>query len=771
MTSSPDPTLELFATPLTGNDLATLDKSYITPDLAKQAGIFRVDSHEGAELVGRNGRGDYSGIVFPYRWPGEENPREYRLRRDHPDMERDSKGELKPKQKYLSAPGAGNKLYFPPGVNPTDLQNVDLPVVLVEGEKKALAIKRLCDEGYLSSLSIAIPGVWNWRGTIGKTVDEKGARCDEKGPIPDLDRIAWHGRTVYIFFDVNVDSNDSVKNARRNLTYELQRRGAKVHHVKWTKKIEGINGPDDLLALDGYGPAFVATMIQAAPLANWPDPEEFPDDLLPVPALKPELLPAALRDWIVDIADRMQCPIEFPAITAIIALASVVGNSVRIRPKKFDSWTVTPNLWGGIIAPPGYQKTPAREAALKPLKSLERTARAEYAKEMEDYEFKLMCAEGQRKALEKKIRIAIEKGDDTEAFKDDLKNTVAKKPVERRYVVNDPTVEKLGELLNENPNGLLLDRDELVGWFRSLEKDGHDQDRAFYLECWGGSGSYVYDRIGRGTVRIDNLTVSILGGIQPGPLRSYLHAALRQGVGDDGLMQRFQLLVYPDPPKTWRNVDRMPSLDATATADNCFFELDQLKPQDIGAIEVKEHDETIYFLRFDPAAQAFFDLWRADLETTLRDGSLEHAALEGHLAKFRSLMPSLALIFHLVDVVHKGVTGDVSLESAKRAAMWCSFLEAHARRIYGLALTGEIRLAKAILKKIRSGQLPVRFTARDIYRKQWAGLSTPADLSDPLRVLVDYGYINPITTGKTLQGGRSTITYLAHPSLIAEAQP
>jgi hypothetical protein len=77
---------------LTANDLAALHKSYITPDLAKQAGIFRVDSREGAALVGRNGRGDYSGIVFPYHWPGESKPREYRLRRDHPDLEKQPDG-------------------------------------------------------------------------------------------------------------------------------------------------------------------------------------------------------------------------------------------------------------------------------------------------------------------------------------------------------------------------------------------------------------------------------------------------------------------------------------------------------------------------------------------------------------------------------------------------------------------------------------------------------------------------------------------------------
>lgn len=87
----------------------------------------------------------------------------------------------------------------------------------------------------------------------------------------------------------------------------------------------------------------------------------------------------------------------------------------------------------------------------------------------------------------------------------------------------------MGELLNRNPRGLLLFRDELVGWLRTLDKEGHESDRAFYLEAWNGQGSFTYDRIGRGTLHIENVTLSVLGGIQPGPLSIYLRATLSGG--------------------------------------------------------------------------------------------------------------------------------------------------------------------------------------------------------------------------------------------------
>ncbi len=120
-----------------------------------------------------------------------------------------------------------------------------------------------------------------------------------------------------------------------------------------------------------------------------------------------------------------------------------------------------------------------------------------------------------------------------------------RKPHERRYSTNDSTVEKLGELLADNPNGLLVFRDELSGWLKSMDRDGHESDRSFYLEAWAGNGDFTYDRIGRGTIQIEAACVSVLGGIQPGPLSEYVVSASRNGRGADGLLQRFPITGVP----------------------------------------------------------------------------------------------------------------------------------------------------------------------------------------------------------------------------------
>ena len=160
--------------PLSKSDLENFARSWITPDLAQQAGLFRVDSATGGQLVGRNGKGDYSGIVFPYIWPGSDSPREYRLRRDHPELEAQADGTTKEKGKYLAPPGRGNMLYFAPDATPEMLAEVLLPVAITEGEKKTLALSRLAwhDLGDAEEkprwLAVGLSGAWNWRGVVGK---------------------------------------------------------------------------------------------------------------------------------------------------------------------------------------------------------------------------------------------------------------------------------------------------------------------------------------------------------------------------------------------------------------------------------------------------------------------------------------------------------------------------------------------------------------------------------------------------------------------------
>ena len=297
----------------------------------------------------------------------------------------------------------------------------------------------------------------------------------------------------------------------------------------------------------------------------------------------------------------MQCPPDFPAAALVVALGSTVGRRCGIRPKRRDDWLVVPNLWGGIVGRPSLLKTPALHEALRPLRRLEAEAGTAHREAMKAHEANLAIAKQAKKLREAQIAKDLKAKRDPKGIAHDLMQAeeAFDAPIECRYLTNDPTVEKLGELLRDNPAGAMLFRDELAGWLKGLDKDGREGDRAFYLECWDGAGAYTYDRIGRGTIRIEAACVSVLGGIQPGPLATYLEAATRGGAGDDGLMQRFQVIVWPDPPPVWRDVDRLPDAEARDAAFAVFRRLAAIEAASVGA---EDEAEGIPFLRFDPDA-------------------------------------------------------------------------------------------------------------------------------------------------------------------------
>src|SRR6185312_9333046 len=214
---------------LVASDFAALEARWINREMALAARLRRVDSLTGAELVGRKS-GNYSGVAIPYFFPGTGEVREYRLRCDHPDMEIDGNGQVKPKQKYLSPPGRGNMLYFAPGVTEAHLRDMALPLIITEGEFKTLALWRLANwnSDRLRFLPVGVSGVYNWRGTIGKTTGPDGERLDVKGPIPDLERIAWKERKIIIAYDADSSQKDLVRFARVELARHLRGRGAVV---------------------------------------------------------------------------------------------------------------------------------------------------------------------------------------------------------------------------------------------------------------------------------------------------------------------------------------------------------------------------------------------------------------------------------------------------------------------------------------------------------------------------------------------------------------
>jgi len=484
---------------------------------------------------------------------------------------------------------------------------------------------------------------------------------------------------------------------------------------------------------------------------DWPEPKPLPDGLLSVAAFDPAFLPKAIGPWVMDISDRMQCPPDFVGIPAIVALGSVIGRKVAIRPQRKTDWLEVANLWACIVGRPGAMKSPAMTEALKSLHRLEAEARKTNEVAAKAYAIEAETFKLRKEAAQKKGRAAIKGGaTDLSSF---LAIEEPEEPEERRYVVNDATYEALGVILADNPNGVLAFRDELVSLLKTLDREEHVAARGFFLSAWNGSSSYTFDRIIRGKTHIEAACLSLLGSTQPRRLAEYMRGALSGGAGDDGMVQRFSLLVWPDQSPEWHEVDRYPASEPREAAWNTFQRLDELTPDGIGAATDKF--ASIPYLRFDKTAQGIFSDWHLGLETRLRSNELT-PALESHLAKYRKLVPALALINHLAD----GGAGSISETAIVRALSFVEYLETHARRAYAAGSQAETAAAKAILSHIRKGNLQDGFTARDIHQHAWSNLSDGSHVKAGLDLLVDFDWI----AAKTAQtGGRPRVVYSVNP--------
>jgi Protein of unknown function (DUF3987)/Domain of unknown function (DUF3854) len=731
-----------------------LSRFGIPKDILAAAEVQSVTNNEARVVLGLHGYvdADLSGILFNYLLPTTRDRVGARVRLDHP---------LPDGGKYMSEKGCRH--YFFPPVASEVLTNVAVPVVIVEAEKSALALFALAMRSGRPMLPVAVGGCWGWKRRTGTKLMPDGSREPETGPSPDLDLLTWSARTAIIAYDANAATNADVQAARRQIARELRARGARVL-IATIPAVDGVNGPDDLIAISGDN-ATLEALDAATPDTDvapfeWPEPERIHSELPPVEPMAQELLPAALRPLALDVAERMQVPLDYPSALMVLCLAGAVNRRAVIQPKAQDrSWVVVPNLWGGIVAPPGYLKSPVIQSVVRPLNQIQtewnrehEEAQGDFERSKEEHELLVSAWREQFKANAKKGKGAPERPAD-----------LPTPPTPRRLIVNDSTFEALHATMAVNPAGVLVIRDELTGWWSTLDRPGREGERAFCLQAWNGDTGHTIDRIGRGTVHVEACCMSMLGGIQPGRLRSYLIDALRDGPSNDGLIQRFQVLVWADTRTEYEYIDRPADAAAEDQAARIFGTL------------VALDSATPACFRFALDAQELFEQWLGELEARVRSDEY-HPALISHLSKYRSLMPSLALLFELAERAGSdGFDGSilansenfVSLEHAQMAAAWCAYLETHARRVYSCVTTPQLRAARELAGKIKKGKLGATFSCRDVYTKGWAGLDSPEIVKQAAEVLEDANWIRRIQNPTSHTGGRPSDRYAINPKVHA----
>ena len=422
-----------------------------------------------------------------------------------------------------------------------------------------------------------------------------------------------------------------------------------------------------------------------------PEPERLEDDPVDLwgsfdpPELPQGLLPPVIEQFARANGDQMGADPSGLAVAALVTCAAAIPDKVQIKVKRHADWTESARLWAALMGPPSAKKSPIISAATGPLCSLDVEMMRAWQKRLQEYDA--------LSADEKKGR---------------------QKPPQTRLRLEDVTIEAAQQVLEGSPWGVLMLQDEVSGFFGAMDKynggKGASADRAFWLRSFNG-GQFALNRVSRGAAIIDNLSVSMLGGIQPEPLRKIAGDAV-----DDGLLQRLFPIMLRNA--TMGRDEPMPPVNSQYRT--LIDGLHRLQPPVWMGEDV---------LQFDDGAQKV----RRDLEAKhLELQSLEtiNRKLASHIGKYDGLFARLCVIWHCVEYIENTMLVDapdwrgealpatVTEATAQRVATFLhKFLLAHSIAFYSgvLGLSDDHDRLTAIAGHILAHKLD-KITNRDVQR-------------------------------------------------------
>jgi hypothetical protein len=375
-----------------------------------------------------------------------------------------------------------------------------------------------------------------------------------------------------------------------------------------------------------------------------PDAPEFPVDAMP----------EACQKLVREAAKAIGCPPELVGVPMLAVLGSAIGNSRVIKLK--EGWEEGVGIYATLIADPGEKKTPAMKVALEPAQKEHARLKEHYLKEADEHKAEVRQWEVDRKA---NARNDLPAPPPPEA------------PIMERTVVEDTTVEALGVRLAQNPRGLLVSRDELSDWVRSMDQykqGGRGADRQFWLSAWSNTYTSV-DRKGREEpLFLPRPFVGVVGAIQPGVLPEL-------GAGrEDGMMDRF-LFAYPLPvPSAWSDHEISPVSRGEYARLYEGLREHYMNTNDHG-------DPEPVRIHFSPDAKELFKGAVNEL------GAERHrpgfpARLKGPYSKLEAYLARLSLILALARAANTGVAERVEEDDVLAAVVLVDYFKGMARRVY-----------------------------------------------------------------------------------------
>ncbi|WP_028748013.1 DUF3987 domain-containing protein [Rhizobium mesoamericanum] len=425
------------------------------------------------------------------------------------------------------------------------------------------------------------------------------------------------------------------------------------------------------------------------------------------PPLLADLLPDVIADFACIQGDLMGADPSGLAMAALATCAAAIPDNIEIRPKEHDpSWTESARLWVALVGLPSTMKSPVIAAATRPLKALDAQMYRQFAEAKAAYD-----------GLDKDQKLT------TDA------------PRHTRLRLEDTTIEAAQEVLKDSPDGVLLIQDELSGWFGSMEKysgggRGSAKDRAFWLQSFNG-GQYTVNRVGRGASVIPNLSISLIGGIQPEPIK-----AIARDMHDDGLLQRLFPIVLR-PGKLGKDV---PMPDVISKYSALVERLTQLRQPLRGGMQEAP-------VRFSSAAQ---HVWQ---EVTARNFELAsgwesvNVKLAAHCGKFNGMFARLCLVWHCIEAKSDRPASSINEDVALRVRDFLyGFLYPHAIAFYTdvIGLSGQDDAVLATAGYILAKGLQ-KITLRDMKRGDAVMRALNPEQAEAVMAQLDaFGWLAPV---------------------------
>lgn len=433
------------------------------------------------------------------------------------------------------------------------------------------------------------------------------------------------------------------------------------------------------------------------PVDLWASPQ--------APELRRGFLPKIIEDFAFENAKLIGADPAGLAMAALAACGAALPDRVRAKPKVHENWTQPARLWVLLIGDASTNKSACVSRATDRIESLDvgmfRHGNTELAKWQKDK-------------------------------KDGLENP---KPPRPRLMLGDATIEATQEALKDSPDGILLRQDEMSSLFAKCGQAGNQAERSFWLQTFNG-GSYAVSRIGRGEYIIDNLSVSMLGGIQP----TAMHTVVNSG-DDDGLIQRFTPILLreggeemdvPIPPVNDDFAGLIDTLRNFPCADN-FVEPDAPYEFSEAARDVR-----VALLR--------------DLRILADNIKCVNVRLSSHVGKYRGMFVRLAMLLHAIENAPRIREGQkpeqaISGLTAKRARdFMMDYLFPHALTFYRTtgAMTEDDEIVQAIGGWILANDIE-RFTMRDLVRnvRQFKALKDDLKKERIIGMMEAYGWADP----------------------------